>query len=80
MFWFFLFLSTLSLIVLRLKDGERPRQLLVPFYPLPPLIFGFGCLFMLYSSIRYAGIGALVGVAVLLSGLPFIFRPQKRKS
>jgi hypothetical protein len=28
---------------------------------------------MLYSSLAYAGVGSIVGVAVLLAGLPLLF-------
>ncbi len=72
-FWSFLALAALSLIVLRRKEPERIRPYRVPFYPLTPLIFIGAALFMLYSSVRYAGSGALIGVAVMLAGLPVLF-------
>jgi amino acid transporter len=34
-FWFFFLLSTLSLIVLRIREPTRPRPFRVPFYPFP---------------------------------------------
>ena len=72
-FWSFLALAALSLIVLRRKEPERVRPFRVPFYPFTPLIFIAAALFMLYSSVRYAGSGALIGVAVMLAGVPVLF-------
>jgi amino acid transporter len=72
-FWFFLALAALSVIVLRQKEPERARPFRVPFYPVTPLIFFSAALFMLYASVRYAGSGALIGVAVMLAGVPVLF-------
>ena len=69
----FLALAALSVIVLRQKDPDRPRPFRVPLYPLMPLIFLGAALFMLYASVRYAGSGALIGVAVMLAGVPVLF-------
>jgi basic amino acid/polyamine antiporter, APA family len=71
-FWFFLAMAALAVIVLRQREPARPRPFKVPFYPLTPLIFSGAALFMLYSSVRYAGSGALVGVAVMLAGVPVL--------
>ncbi len=85
-FWFFFFMVGLSLIVLRIKDPHIERPFRAPLHPLLPLAFCGSCLYMLQASIAYTGIGALVGVAVLLTGLPvFLFasysqeRATKRK-
>jgi basic amino acid/polyamine antiporter, APA family len=71
-FWFFFLLSTTSLIILRSKEPRRLRPFEVPFYPAVPLIFCAVCVYLLYSSLAYTGIGALVGVAVILLGLPLL--------
>ncbi len=71
-FWFFFFLTTLSLIVLRSRDPEAARPFRAPLYPATPILFCCVCLFMLISSIQYTGIGALAGVALLCAGLPFL--------
>ncbi len=54
LFWLFLLLVSLSVIVLRFREPaiERPHR--APLYPLTPLIFAGGCLFMLYSSWKWA--------------------------
>ncbi len=72
-FWLFFFMVGLSLIVLRIRDPETPRSFRVPLYPLTPILFCASCLYMLQASLAYTGIGALIGVAVLLTGLPVLF-------
>ena len=71
-FWFFLLLTTLSLFVLRAVEAEVTRPFRVPLYPLTPLLFCATCIYMLQASLTYTGIGALVGVGVLLSGVPLL--------
>ena len=71
-FWFFLLLTTLSLFVLRSLEPEVARSFRVPLYPLTPLLFCAICIYMLQASLTYTGIGALVGVAILLSGIPLL--------
>jgi amino acid transporter len=68
-FWFFLLLTTLSLFVLRTVEPKVSRSFCVPLYPLTPLFFCATCVYMLQASLTYTGIGALVGVVVLLSGV-----------
>jgi len=70
-FWFFLFLIAVSVFVFRKRGGELPYRL--PLYPVPPILFGAAALWMIYSSIAYAGIGAWVGVAVLIAGIPLVW-------
>lgn len=72
MFWLFFFLAGMSVWVLRSVDPSRDRPFRVPFYPLTPIIFCGVCLYMLYSAVAYAGAGSLVGVAVVLAGVPFL--------
>ena len=67
-FWCFFLLAGISLLVLRAKEPAVPRPFRVPFYPLTPLFFCLSCAFMLQASVAYTGIGALVGLAVLLAG------------
>jgi APA family basic amino acid/polyamine antiporter len=40
----------------------------VPLYPLTPLAFCATSGYLVYSSLAYTGLGALVGVGVLLAG------------
>jgi APA family basic amino acid/polyamine antiporter len=67
-FWLFLFLTGVALLVLRRHDAGRPRPFRVPFYPLTPLAFCATSGYLVYSSLAYTGLGALVGLGVLGAG------------
>jgi basic amino acid/polyamine antiporter, APA family len=79
-FWFFFFLAGVSVFVLRRKDRDMPRVFRVPLYPVTPVLFCMICLYMLQSSISYifllpqigkfSGMGAVLGIGVLLLGIP----------
>jgi amino acid transporter len=72
-FWLFMLLSALALPALRRRDPQRPRPFRVPLYPLTPLLFAASCAALLWSSTRYAGPGAVIGLAVLASGVPLLW-------
>ena len=78
-FWAFFLLTGLAVIVLRVRDPQTPRPFSVPLYPLTPLLFCASSAYMLWSSLNYTGIGALVGVAVLLAGLPVLLWARRRE-
>lgn len=79
-FWLFLSLTGPALIILRRRLPATPRPFRVPLYPLVPLVFTAGCLFVLQSSLRYVGwtgsaisfgmLGLGLGVRALLSRQP----------
>jgi len=71
-FWLILFGTGASLLVLRRREPSAERPFRVPFYPIVPLSFCGIAAYMLYSSVAYAGRGALLGVAVMLAGLPVL--------
>jgi amino acid transporter len=68
-FWLFFLLTGVSLFVLRRRDPSAPRPFKVPLYPLTPLVFCAACAYLLWSSVAYAGPGAVAGLAVLGTGL-----------
>lgn len=82
-FWFFLLLVGIALFVLRKKEPHRERPFRVPLYPLTPIIFCLSSAYLLYSSLVYTGLGALVGIGVLMVGvllllaLPYIGKRKK---
>jgi amino acid transporter len=78
-FWFFLFLVGVSAFVLRYRDPDRARPFRMPLYPVTPALFCMTCLYLLYSSVAYTGMGALVGVAVLLLGVPLLLLARSRR-
>jgi amino acid transporter len=71
-FWFFFLLTGIALFVLRRREPEAPDPFRVPFYPVTPLLFCLTCAYMLYSSVTFTGLGAAVGVAIVLAGVPVL--------
>lgn len=85
-FWFFLLLVGIALFILRRKEPDLNRPFRVPFYPITPLIFCLTSAYLLYSSLMYTGLGALVGIGVLVVGVLLLLalpalekRMQRRK-
>jgi basic amino acid/polyamine antiporter, APA family len=46
-------------------------------YPITPLLFCGTCLYMLYSSLAFTGLGAMVGVGVVLAGVPLLLLAER---
>jgi basic amino acid/polyamine antiporter, APA family len=84
-FWFFFLLSSISLLVLRSRDPDSPKERLrqrsrpfrVPLYPILLLLFCAACGYLLYSSLVFTGTGAIVGVVVVARGIPFTLRHRQ---
>lgn len=79
-FWFFLLLVGISFFVLRYRDPKRERPFRAPLHPVAPLLFCATCAYLLYSSLVYTGYGALVGIAVLLAGIPLLGFVRRKRS
>ncbi len=82
-FWFFFLLTGISLIVLRIREPHHLRPFRVPYYPITPILFCGVCAYLLYSSVVYTGIGAIVGIVVVAIGVPLLYwncKLQKRAS
>ena len=77
-FWTFMLLIGVSVFLFRMREPDRPVAFRVPLYPLPPLIFCLTSLYLLDSSIRYTGTGALVGIAILAAGIPLYLYGRAR--
>ncbi len=71
-FWIFFLLSIISLFVLQRREPNILRPFRVPFYPVIPLLFCVVCSYLLYSSLAYTGVGAIVGVLVVAAGIPLL--------
>lgn len=67
-FWFFILMVSIAVFVLRIRHPELPRPYRVPFFPFLPMIFTLSSAWLLWSSLAYSGVGALVGVACLAVG------------
>jgi len=72
-FWLFFLATGVSLFVLRRTEPDVPRPFEVPLYPLTPLAFCLASAYMLWSSLAYTGVGALLGAGVLLAGVPLLW-------
>jgi amino acid transporter len=69
-FWGLCLLTGAGLFVLRAKDRASERPFRVPWYPLPALVFCGTCVFMLWSSLKYARWISLIGfIPLVLGGL-----------
>ena len=78
-FWLFFLLTGIALFVLRWREPELARPFRVPWYPLLPLVFCASSAWLLYSSLAYTRLGALVGVGVLAAGLPLLALAARRR-
>jgi amino acid transporter len=78
-FWFFLLMVGVALFILRRREPNRALPFRVPLYPVTPALFCATCAYMLYSSVAYTGTGALVGIAVVLAGLPLVLLGRSRQ-
>ncbi|HET9402977.1 MAG TPA: amino acid permease [Burkholderiales bacterium] len=83
-FWLFFLLTGISLFLLRRQPPANADPFRVPLYPLTPILFAAACAWMLYSSFNYAmsldpgSIGAMVGIAMLASGIPVLMWAKRR--
>lgn len=72
-FWFFFLLSGISLFILRMQEPHISRPFQVPLYPWLPLLFCLVCGYLLYSSLAYTGVGAIVGVVAVICAIPLLY-------
>ena len=78
-FWFFFLLTTVSLFIFRQQSELNSHAFRVPLYPFTPIVFIIVCLYLLYSSIVFTGWGALIGIGILVLGLPVYYLAQSHK-
>lgn len=89
-FWGFLFLVGLSVYVFRSRGQVAADGFKVPLYPVLPAIFCASCLWMCWSGINYAlflwsksgygiaGVGAILGILVMLTGVPLVLLTKSK--
>ncbi|MFW6169209.1 MAG: amino acid permease, partial [Planctomycetota bacterium] len=75
--YLFYFATNLAVIVLRFKDPDVERPYRVTGYPVTTLLFMAVCAFLVYSAVIYKPRIALVGVVVLLLGVPIYWFSQR---
>lgn len=77
-FWFFFFLTGLSVVILRRKTPPDAYRYRIPWYPIPVVLFCGSSLFMLYKSIVYAEWLSLLGLLPVVAGIPLGFLHRTR--
>ena len=78
-FWFFVCLTGISLMILRRREPHVHRPFRVPGYPATPIFFIATSAYLLYASLAYTGVGAIIGVVVMLSGAVVLYLAQARR-
>jgi len=73
----FYFATNLAVIVLRFREPDVERPYRVTGYPITTLLFMAVCGFLIYSAVIYKPRVALVGLVVLLLGLPIYWLSPK---
>jgi amino acid transporter len=90
-FWGFLFLVGLSVYVFRSRGDVAKDGFKIPLYPVLPAVFCASCLWMCWSGINYAhflwsksgygfaGVGSMLGILVMLAGIPIVLLSKSKK-
>ncbi len=76
-FWLFMMLVALSVLRLRRIDPDHVRPFKTPLYPLTPVLFALTCAGLMWASTLYAGAWAIVGLFVLVVGIPAVALVQR---
>lgn len=78
--WLFYGLTTAAVFVLRRKRGDLARPYRTLGYPVLPVLFVLGAGAIILSTLRQSPRESLMGLALILAGLPFYYRWKKRDS
>jgi APA family basic amino acid/polyamine antiporter len=68
--------TTTAVIVLRVREPDRPRPFRMPGYPATPIVFGAACVYMIYGAVSYDWKTPLTCAGILLAGLPVYWISQ----
>ena len=78
--WILYAMAGFSVVVLRRKMPDRPRPFRVPGYPVLPVVFTATAGVLLISTIKHSPRESLIGIGVILCGIPFYSRWTKRRT
>lgn len=78
-FWSFFLLSGSTVFVFRFRQPQADRPFRTPLYPIVPLVFMLSCVYMIHSSISYAGDLALLALIPLAAGVPIFLLSSHAK-
>jgi basic amino acid/polyamine antiporter, APA family len=70
--------TTLGVFILRVKMPDAPRPYRVIGYPVVPAIFILFCIALIINTLISKPYEALIGTALMLTGLPFYFYWNKK--
>lgn len=79
-FWMFFLLSGLSLFVFRFRQPDAERPFRVPGYPVVPIIFCLGSIYMIKASFEWAGVLAFLALIPLALGIPIYLVSRRLES
>ncbi len=71
-------LVVLGVILLRIKKKDLEREYKTPGYPVVPVVFVMFCILLLSISLYESPGKSLIGIGLVLSGLPFYYYWKKR--
>jgi len=71
--WIFFGLTVAAVIILRKKRPDLPRPYKTWGYPITPAIFILAALFISITSLVNQPVNSLIGLGIILAGLPFYF-------
>jgi basic amino acid/polyamine antiporter, APA family len=77
--WILYGMTAAAVLVLRKKQPNLARPYRTVGYPFVPLLFILGTAALLYSTARHRPRESLMGIALILAGLPFYYFWRKRK-
>jgi len=63
--------TTLGVFILRIREPETPRPYKAWGYPIIPAIFILFCIVLIFVTVNTKPREALLGVGLMLSGIPF---------
>jgi APA family basic amino acid/polyamine antiporter len=76
--WILYGMTAVSVIVLRRKRPDLDRPYRTAGYPVLPILFVLGALGVVFFTLRQSPRESLMGLGLILAGLPFYFRWRRR--
>lgn len=77
--WILYAMNIAAVIVLRRKRPDMPRPYRVPGYPIVPVLFVTTAIALLFSTLVESPRESLMGLALILVGVPFYFHWKRRR-
>ncbi|MFC2166070.1 APC family permease [Acidobacteriota bacterium] len=78
--WSFVMITALTVIVFRIKRPDAPRPFKTIGYPVTTLVFALALFLFVVNILIHNPLYSGVGVAIIVSGLPFYYYFKRKKS